>query len=589
MTRNYRILSLGLFLLAVCVWLFPQQLFLPLLPENSQFPGSTISIPDTIKTLSIGLAILCCLWASLALYWSSADRTPDSKTSIVFGLGIVVASYLVMAWTLGSWMIDDAAITFAYSKNLMLGNGLVLHPNLPPEEAYSNSLWMLLVALPLLLGIEVSVAGKFFSLLFGASAVVIAAWLTLQYVGSRFGYRNLLLFTLIAIGAPFVIWSASGLETSIQAFFFSMVVLAAHRGDRGIWLATVCLSGLVLTRPETPLVVASVAGIWALHHWLQDRFNGIWKLWPIVVIPALTFFALLAFRVWYFGDPMPNPYYVKGVNRDFMTVLRGGRYVLQWLLGAGTFILIPYLLMCKPRKWSLAAYVAVAILIGQLGFLAFSGGDWMRGFRFIAPTLPVLAFLLVYSNSHSDSHRSLYINRLAILAIPLLAFGAVRQLLVFEVNPSTPIARVSRLGYGILDLAERMDIENPKIAHHDAGGISYEVGLELVDLAGLGNRYIAKNINEPGTIIKYILIEEKPDFIYGSVNPAFSAGRTGLHKTHMFKKDYVRLEFPDQPHMYANLGPDPLSHIRRERVKPGPGIELVYKGDKLAKVIVSPR
>ena len=233
MKRNYRILALGLFLLAVCVWLFPLQLLQPLLPENSQFPGSTISIPDTIERLSVGLVILCCLWACLALYWSGADRTSDSKIPLSLGLVVVVGSYLAMAWTLGSWIIDDAAITFAYSKNLMLGNGLVLHPNLPPEEAYSNTLWMLLVALPMLVGVDISLTAKVLCLMLGAGAITICAWLTLQYAGIRFGYRNLLLFSVVAIGAPFVIWSASGLETSMQAFLFAMIVLAAHRGEQG--------------------------------------------------------------------------------------------------------------------------------------------------------------------------------------------------------------------------------------------------------------------------------------------------------------------------------------------------------------------
>jgi hypothetical protein len=585
---SLRLTALALLLLGSVVWLWPQQILMLVLPRLTQFPGSTISVPDTIAVLGRGVAIVMLLWAGLVLWWSSASTAAAAKLTNVITLLTVLGSYLVMAWTLGGWMIDDAAITFAYSQNLMLGNGLVLHPNLPPEEGYSNTLWMLLVALPLLVGVEVSVAAKIGCVLAGAAAIAIAFWLTLQNAGPRLSLRNVLLFALVATGAPFIIWSASGLETALQALLFVIVVLGAQRGDGGIWLATVALCGLILTRPESPLMVASVTAFWGLHHWRQYGFSGVFKLWPLVVLPLLVTLALLAFRLWYFGDPMPNPYYIKGTGRNFWSVLWGGRYVLLWLLTGFTFVVVPFVLLCDPRRWSLVAVVAGAILVGQLGFLAFSGGDWMAGYRFIAPVLPVLAFLLVYANCTGDSRWATYIPRLTLLAIPLLALGSVRQLAQFEVNPATPISRVSELAYGIKDVADRMGISNPTVAHHDAGGISYEVGLQLLDLGGLGNRYIAKNFNYPRRIWEYVMVEQQPDFIYGSVVVGFAAKRSEFYKSKKFAEDYVKLEFPGQPHMSANLGPGHLSHVRREWVKPGPGIELVYAGDKLVKVIITP-
>jgi hypothetical protein len=584
----YYMLALGLFLLACCVWLLPQQLFSPLLPQQSQFHGSTISIPDTITRLSQGVALLCCLWAGLALYFGVAGGKASPIKIAQIGLLTIIASYLTMAWTLGGWMVDDAAITFAYSENLMRGNGLVLHPNLAPVEGYSNTLWMVLVALPLLVGIEVDITAKVLCLVLGVGALATSAWLVLQYIGSRFDYRNLLLFTLVAVGAPFIVWSASGLESSIQAFLFLLVLLGAHRGDKGIWLVAVSLSGLVLTRPETPLIVASVAAFWSFHHWRENGFSGMMKLWPIVIIPALATLALLAFRFWYFGDLMPNPYYVKGKGTSFLRVLWGGRYALRWLVYSGALVLMPFVFFWAPRRWSLVAYVAAAIVFGQFGFIAFSGGDWMACFRFVAPALPVLAFLLVYANNNSDSGRESLIRAITILAIPFLALGVIRQLLIFEVNPTTPISRVSELGFGILDVAERMGIGDPKLAHHDAGGISFAAEIELVDLAGLTNRYIARYGAYPRLVSNYILVEEQPDFVFGSNQFLLAAMRSRFYTTKKFKKDYVRLEFPDQPHMSANLGADYLSHMRRELVKPGPGIELVYQEDKLVKVIVTP-
>jgi hypothetical protein len=115
-----------------------------------------------------------------------------------------------------------------------------------------------------------------------------------------------------------------------------------------------------------------------------------------------------------------------------------------------------------------------------------------------------------------------------------------------------------------------------------------EVGLELIDLAGLGNRYIAKNRQYPKRINHYILVDKQPDFVFGSTTVDFAAVYSRFFEMWQFRKDYVCLEFPGQPQMSANLGDAYLNHVRRELVKPGLGIELVYEDNKLVKVIVSP-
>jgi hypothetical protein len=53
----------------------------------------------------------------------------------------------------GHWLIDDAAITFAYSRNVADGFGPVLQPGALPVEGYSNPTWMILLALGKLVGL----------------------------------------------------------------------------------------------------------------------------------------------------------------------------------------------------------------------------------------------------------------------------------------------------------------------------------------------------------------------------------------------------------------------------------------------------
>jgi hypothetical protein len=556
-----------------------------LLPPLEQYPDSPISIPATLQKFGLGLVACTLLWAAFAFYMSR--RAVRTSESLVPALAVVVGSYFIMAWTLGAWMIDDAAISFAYTENLVRGYGLVLHPNLPPQEAYSNTSWVLILALPRLLGVELLVAAKVFGLLLGAGAICLSAWLAIKTAGPKLSVADLLLLTLIAGGAPFVIWSASGLETAIHAILFMGVVYGAHKGDKGIWIAALCLGGLILTRPETPLVVAFVVIFWALYVWLTGSFSAIWKLWPLGVVPVLVLASLTTFRYWYFSDLFPNPYYAKEPGVALANVLEGGYYGVRWMLASFAFMIVPMVLLCKPFRWSLVGWIAAALLAGQFTFLVYSGGDWMRGFRFMAPILPTLAFLLVYSNMRLESRKT-QLRWLTIAAIPLLVIGLSRQMIAFEVNPSVPITRVASQGHTIADMASRLEIERPTVAHHDAGGISYSARLELVDLAGLADRYIAQNKSDPSVMQQYLLVEKQPDFVLGSsVNVDFAAGATRFFDTDVFRTDYVYMEFPGRPYMTAEQGPEPLSHMRREHVKKVAGIEPVYQDGKLVKVVVT--
>ena len=346
------------------------------LPTLEQYPNSPISIPATIQKFSIGLAACVLLWVAFAVYLSR--RTAPAAEPVFPVLAVIVTSYLIMAWTLGMWMIDDAAISFAYTENLVRGYGLVLHPDIAPQEAYSNTSWVLLLALPRILGIELLVAAKMTGLLLGAGAICLAAWLAIKNAGSRLRLTDMLLLTLLAAGAPFVIWSASGLETAIHAILFMGVVYGAHKGDRGIWIAALCLGLLILTRPETPLVVACVSIVWALYVWASNSFSAIWKLWPLGVVPVLVLVLLTAFRYWYFADFFPNPYYAKEPGVALANVLEGGNYGVRWMLASFSFMVIPMVLMSRPFGWSLVGWIAAAVLMGQFAFLIYSGGDWMR-------------------------------------------------------------------------------------------------------------------------------------------------------------------------------------------------------------------
>ncbi len=61
--------------------------------------------------------------------------------SIIGPIGI----YILLSLTIKTWIIDDAGISFAYSRSFANGNGLVAQPGAERVEGYSNFLWVLIL------------------------------------------------------------------------------------------------------------------------------------------------------------------------------------------------------------------------------------------------------------------------------------------------------------------------------------------------------------------------------------------------------------------------------------------------------------
>ena len=90
-----------------------------------------------------------------------APETPpiDRRARLLGRLGAVafvaVGTLLITAHArlYGSWIMDDAAITFGYARNVAAGLGPVLQPGAEPVEGYSNPTWLALLALGARLGL----------------------------------------------------------------------------------------------------------------------------------------------------------------------------------------------------------------------------------------------------------------------------------------------------------------------------------------------------------------------------------------------------------------------------------------------------
>ncbi len=502
-------------------------------------------------------------------------------------LPLALLSFFFFAIYLGNWIVDDAGITFAYSRNLADGYGIVAFPGHMPEEGYSSTLWMLMLAAAHVFGLPIPPTAKILSSLFGAATLALALQLVrpTSRPGDALGPEIFLALATICT-APFVIWSVSGQEHSLTAFILVAVLwLLERRKDWRTWV-TGLLVLLVLLRPEAPVFVAAVFFTSLADSQKETgRLQAMSNL-PLAVFPFLAFCGLELFRLNYFGDLLPNPYYAKASGDTALSALNllggGWEYLISGLRNTGLLAVIPVIVITLSRQSPRSSYYAGALIAAQFFFILWAHGDWMGQYRFFTPVIPLFAVMGARAFASLDKQSiptSVRITLVGSLSAILLVNSAY-QLSVFTLAPTTPFSVVRAVGRQFAELAKRLRVQHPILAHHDAGGILYDRSINLVDLGGLADREVAKHMHDREWLSHYLLDEVRPTFFFGADNFATSSG---FAATSQFKREYVPLRFADLPFMQAYL-----CAVRRDVVQEEPGIKVVSQDGKIDQVIVYP-
>lgn len=316
------------------------------------------------------------------------------------------------------WFIDDAAICFAYARNIAAGEGVVPWPGGERIEAVSDPLWVLILAGFQRVGLDGFEIAKPLGMVFGVGTLWLV-WRTARLaLPDHRGPGALTAPIALATNAQFAIWSASGLENGL---FCLLLAAAIHRTilesrEPGTpWSALLYLL-LAQTRPEGVLY-AAVGGAVFLATRRDVRAGAAWL--ALFVLPML---AVELARILYFAWPLPNTFYAKIASRGVAPLdwdSRGWNQLREWSDRLWYGWLLPVYLVgltgLDPRRLRIgAALVGVVALT-----LLWPGPDELRALWFW-PSLPEPPDVLVLARL------------LAILAVgvvlPLLARGTPRLL-----------------------------------------------------------------------------------------------------------------------------------------------------------------
>ena len=260
------------------------------------------------------------------LQTSWLEKSPTERFHLHVLL-LVMAGYLLHYLAYSVFFIEDAAITYSYSRNFALGEGFVTYAGGEHVEGYSNPLWTLLLSFFYLLKIPPFFMAKLLGGLFGAVTLFFVYGITRACRPGKDDHVALIPPILLAGSTTFVIWNASGLENSLFNLLLAAGLYRTIREGQqasSLPISALCFFGLAITRPEG-IVYAAIAGFFRLIMAIQAKR----VVKPILAWLAVFWIPFLAYHLWrynYFGWLWPNTYYAKLDGEDRFKPFRfGGR------------------------------------------------------------------------------------------------------------------------------------------------------------------------------------------------------------------------------------------------------------------------
>ncbi|HEX8990900.1 MAG TPA: hypothetical protein VF784_04410 [Anaerolineales bacterium] len=321
--------------------------------------------------------------------------------NVLFGLVIVAFFYYAWQYILASSFVingtryyvlfDDAMISMRYAYNLAHGNGLVWNIG-ERVEGFTNPLWVFYMALihwlPLSLP-QMSLPIQITGAVLLAANLFFVRGIVEHFTGSLLSMLAAVAFT--AFYAPLISWGLLGMEVSLLALALTAAVWMILRNGLerfSPWpYVLLAVSTLVRFDMAVPYVV-----ILAVMWWVQKPYRRqhlIWGLGLLVLFLGLQ----TAARYLYYGQLLPNTYYLKVEGWPFSLRILRGLYALVWFIyyTGWPLFLLPLTLYVFRRDWKVS--LILAIIAGQLAYSVYVGGDAWEDHgganRYIAIAMPL--------------------------------------------------------------------------------------------------------------------------------------------------------------------------------------------------------
>ncbi|NTS75815.1 hypothetical protein HR060_02955 [Catenovulum sp. SM1970] len=501
------------------------------------------------------------------------------KPTTLVGIGLV-ASFITVLFYHASYyypfISDDTLISLRYSARLLAGEGLTWTEGIP-VEGYSNLLWVLLIALLGWFGMDLVDASRVLSFA-GMSTIMIAIayWYSQKDNFKTNTFAIFISLAFLALSGPIAVWAIGGLEQPLYAACiaaalpFAYHIVESNKVEKNSIIGLSIALGLAcITRPDGPLFTVACAAAFFIYGLWSKRQHIFLTSFLILPITIGFFLAQLAFRLYYYGEWVPNTALVK-IAPSSHHFLNGFNYFKDGFLSLAPFSILAVVamvgLLFSPKSRPKALILLLMFVLWS-SYMVFIGGDIFPAYRHHVPLMVVFAFAIAegakfislqLAEDKAKWHFASILIGCSLLApLSYLQFNEER-------NHKAVTERWEWDGKRIAEtLKAAFDKEQPLMAVTAAGCLPYWSELPSLDMLGLNDYYLPRN--PPADFGKGFLghelgegkyvIEQNPDLIifHMGMRPIFRSGRE-LNDMPEFHDNYI----PQQVRISGNRQPSTI-------------------------------
>ena len=421
---------------------------------------------------------------------------------------VTIAILVLIAWN-NRFTFDDAFISFRYSEHLAQGHGLVWNIGEAPIEGYTNFLWTLLMSVAFILSIDPELFSWIISIGCFVGSLLGTYYLAKGITNNP--YWGVIAVILLGTNFTFNAFATSGLETQCQTMLLILsiyCVYCTHTSkvpSHTLLLITSLLFALALMTRLDSVVMVGILGLACLRYISKSPTDTRQKLMSIMAISLPSIILVGGWLLWklsFYGDILPNTFYVKADTKFLAAVLkRGSIYIVVFWL---SYWLLPFILLIVYRVFRRTIHpfeiVLFIMLLLWTVYLFYVGGDFME-FRFMVAILPLLMVQIVATIAQYSNRKYLQVGLLLIIL-----GGSASHALTFHDSPlrvrmhsiqgmqNTQIYSFSDWdGIGQV-LGEAFNYDRSiTLAMTPAGLIPYYSKARAIDMLGLNDAWIARN------------------------------------------------------------------------------------------------
>ncbi len=491
----------------------------------------------------------------------------------MFGLLAVLVPTALVAWhgsLYGSWIVDDAGVTFAYARSIATGAGAVPQPGAGPVEAFTSPVWLAMHVVGRWLGLfdrgtwfgvpDYVAFPKALGLL--TAALVFAGFhRAAKAVTSRPAVVTLVAGVLLAAVPSFVVWTLSGLENGLlaaAAVWLVALMLPAVVEGRLLTPRVAVGCGLLaalaaLTRADGVVFVAAYPLV-ALGLMRRGELRGITRAVGISLGAFAVPIAICAvWRLVTFGSVLPSQ-----AVTDMQGLPDVGAAVawfdlvgyLPWPLVVAAVVVVGVAVVHRsaaalPARRPLGA-VLVPFGLAGLAFLLLHP-DWMEHLRYATSIWAVGALLIVLCALRViaivRARRAVFVGGGVAVAAAVVASAPamVGSALDFGDYPSAPICvAVEQTGRTVNAYEAVVAASGPTLLGPDLGAAALTSTSRIVDIGGTADPRIADfwEREDRTAFAEYVFATVRPTFIKGS---EYTMSDSGLAADPRLERDYAEI------------------------------------------------